>query len=95
MSNHTYRVIEIVGTSPNAEWHRESDLIIAEMAPGVTKLLSARIPYTEFVRKWKEGWRPRPIHGFGLSRHVAVRRLPRASAFRTAVAPNRECCQWL
>ena len=39
----------------------------------------------------------RAVHGFGLSRHVAVRRLPRVPAFRTAVPPNREwlsSCRW-
>lgn len=40
------------------DWHDETDLILAAQAPGMTKLLPHRIPFTEHQRRWREGWRP-------------------------------------
>lgn len=43
----------------DAEYHNDSDIIIAENCPGVFKLLPHRISFTEFSRRWnEEGWRP-------------------------------------
>lgn len=41
----------------DAEWHRETDMKLAE-AGLLTPPLPARLPYTEFARKWQTGWRP-------------------------------------
>ena len=42
----------------DAEWHHQADLIIAESYPQILQRLPKRLPYTEFSRKWGEGWRP-------------------------------------
>ncbi|RAV17528.1 hypothetical protein DQP57_00445 [Mycobacterium colombiense] len=47
----TYLVID-------ADYHHQEDIILAENCPGVFRLLPKRIPFTEFSRKWQEGWRP-------------------------------------
>jgi hypothetical protein len=42
----------------DADWHCTADIIIAENYPKLLTLLPARIPFTEFKRRWKMGWRP-------------------------------------
>lgn len=42
----------------DAAYHYDADIILAEKYPGLIKLLPPRISYTEFCRKWSEGWRP-------------------------------------
>jgi hypothetical protein len=43
-------------------WHHEAEIIIAEKAPGLIRLLPTRQPYSDFKRKWRdEGWRPEPL----------------------------------
>jgi hypothetical protein len=39
-------------------WHYETDIIIGENYPGLTKLLPYRIPFTQWKQKWAAGWRP-------------------------------------
>ena len=41
-------------------YHHEADLIIAQAAPHVTKLLPQRVTYLDFSRRWREGYRPLP-----------------------------------
>lgn len=45
----------------DAEWHDDADIIIAESCPKVRTLLPARIPFTEYRKRWREGWRP-PVY---------------------------------
>lgn len=47
----TYLVID-------ADWHHTSDMLIAENNPTLFRLLPKRMPYTDFYRRWQEGWRP-------------------------------------
>lgn len=42
----------------DADWHNDADVIIAERCPKVMNLLPARIPFTEYQRRWRAGWRP-------------------------------------
>lgn len=42
----------------DADYHHSADIIIAECYPGLTKLLPRRISYSDFVARWKKGWRP-------------------------------------
>jgi len=42
----------------DAEWHQETNVIIAENCARVVGLLPQRIPFTEFSRRWDDGWRP-------------------------------------
>lgn len=42
----------------DAQYHFEADIIVNENYPHLTRLLPTRIPFTEFKRKWCEGWRP-------------------------------------
>lgn len=42
----------------DAEYHHESDILIAEKCPGIIRLMPPRVSYTEFSHRWKEGWRP-------------------------------------
>lgn len=42
----------------DAPWHLEANVIIAEEAPHVFSLLPPRIPFIDFKRKWREGFRP-------------------------------------
>ena len=43
----------------DAEYHHEADVIIAEHAPAVLRILPKRMSFVDFSRKWMdEGWRP-------------------------------------
>lgn len=42
----------------DAEWHDDADIIITESCPKVRNLLPARISFTEYRKRWREGWRP-------------------------------------
>lgn len=42
----------------DTDWHTEADILLAEVCPGVTRLLPSRVPFTEFTKRWREGWRP-------------------------------------
>jgi hypothetical protein len=42
----------------DAEYHHQEDVIIAENCPNVIKLLPKRMPFSDFARLWKTGWRP-------------------------------------
>jgi hypothetical protein len=67
---HTERIEEILeGTNDklecataylvlDADWHRETNMILAENYPNMAKVLPARLPYTVFAKRWREGWRP-------------------------------------
>lgn len=42
----------------DADYHHQADMVVAENCPTLFKLLPKRIPFTEFSRRWAEGWRP-------------------------------------
>jgi hypothetical protein len=42
----------------DTEYHHAADILIAENCPAVLKLLPLRITYSEFCRRWHDGWRP-------------------------------------
>lgn len=41
-------------------YHHEADLVIAQAAPHITKLLPPRVTYLDFSKRWREGYRPLP-----------------------------------
>lgn len=43
----------------DAEYHHEADVLIAEHAPAMLRILPRRMSFVDFSRKWTEdGWRP-------------------------------------
>lgn len=42
----------------DTHWHHEVDVILAEAFTAGTVLLPHRIPFSEFQRRWRDGWRP-------------------------------------
>lgn len=43
----------------DAEYHHESDILIAEHAPAMLRILPRRMSFSEFAKRWTEdGWRP-------------------------------------
>ena len=87
---------EVTSAISNSHGLSIADLVL--VPPGSIPITtSGKVRRAACVEQYRHGQFARLDYPVRLSRHVAVRRLPRVPAFRTAVPPNREwlsSCRW-